>query len=110
MYKRRYPLRARSSGGDAPAGAQFPSAPLPSQSMERSDSFFEAAASAWAAVLDRQADQLVSLSHEMTSGNDNPGTAIQLQAQAQKLAFFATAASTSTNTLGNAFEVLAKKQ
>jgi hypothetical protein len=96
--------------GAQQGGAPFPTTPTAQQPRGRSDSWFEAMAQAWAEVMDKQAEQVVALSDELTSGRDDPGTAIQLQAQAQKMAYLATASSTSINSVGNALEVLAKKQ
>jgi hypothetical protein len=97
---------------DAPTAAPngFPSTPVSPQPGTRSDSWFEAMAHAWAKVMDKQANEVVTLSDELSSGKDDPSTAVQLQAQAQKMAFLSTGASTSINTLGNALELLAKKQ
>jgi hypothetical protein len=106
------PIKQQQMNEGAAAGAStsFPTTPVANQPRERSDSWFEAMAQAWAEVMDRQAEQVVALSGELTAGRDDPGTAIQLQAQAQKMSFLATGASTSINSVGNALEVLAKKQ
>jgi hypothetical protein len=98
--------------GDAPngAGMSFPTTPVAQQPRGRSDSWFEAMAQAWADVMDEQAQTVVRLSDEFSANRNDPGSAIQLQAQAQKLSFLATASSTSINSVGNALEVLAKKQ
>jgi hypothetical protein len=111
MFKRQ-PRRfaGANSGANGAGSAPFPTTTPGPQPANRSDSWFEAMAQAWGTVMDQQAEQIVNLSSQMTSGSDNPGTAIQLQAQAQKLAFLSTAASTSVNTAGNAIEVLSKKQ
>jgi hypothetical protein len=110
MFKPQRRKQAAPNGGGSAGGPGFPPITPGPQPGNRADSWFEAMAQAWGTVMDRQAEQIVTLSAEMTNGNDNPGTAIQLQAQAQKLAFLATAASTSVNTAGNAIEVLSKKQ
>jgi hypothetical protein len=110
MYKHSPRKMAAANNGSASGSAGFPATAPGPQPQSRSDSWFEAMAQAWGSVMDRQAEQVVTLSNEMSSGTDNPGTAIQLQAQAQKLAFLATAASTAVNTAGNAIEVLSKKQ
>jgi hypothetical protein len=110
MYKPQPILQAASNQGASTGAPGFPSTPPLDQPRTRSDSWYEAMAQAWSEVMDKQAQQIVSLSDELTSGVDNPGTAVQLQAQAQKMAFMATAASTSVNTVGNALEVLSKKQ
>jgi hypothetical protein len=108
----RQPRRFAAAGNGSAAGsaAGFPGTTPGPQPSSRSDSWFEAMAQAWGTVMDKQAQQVVDLSAEMSGGNNDPGTAIQLQAQAQKMAFLATAASTSVNTAGNAIEVLSKKQ
>jgi hypothetical protein len=107
MYK---PMSNAMPEGAQQSGTAFPATPASQPSRGRSDSWFEAMAQAWAEVMDKQAEQVVALSDELTNGNDDPGTAIQLQAQAQKMAYLATASSTSINSVGNALEVLAKKQ
>lgn len=103
-------MAATPDGAQGSAGGAFPTTPVAQQPRQRSDSWFEAMAQAWADVMDKQAEVVVKLSDEMSSGRDDPGTATQLQAQAQKMAFLATASSTSINSVGNALEVLAKKQ
>jgi hypothetical protein len=110
MYKRQWVKQANLSSGAGAGATQFPGTPVASQPPERSDSWFESMAQAWATVMDKQAEQVVNLSNEMSSGRDDPGTAVQLQAQAQKMGFLSTASSTSVNTVGNALEILAKKQ
>jgi hypothetical protein len=111
MYKPMSNLKmATMPEGAQQGGAPFPATPTAQQPRGRSDSWFEAMAQAWAEVMDKQAEQVVALSDELTNGRDDPGTAIQLQAQAQKMAYLATASSTSINSVGNALEVLAKKQ
>jgi hypothetical protein len=111
MYKpMSNPMMAATPDGAQQGGGAFPTTPVAQQPRGRSDSWFEAMAQAWAEVMDKQAEQVVALSDELTNGRDDPGTAIQLQAQAQKMAYLATASSTSINSVGNALEVLAKKQ
>jgi hypothetical protein len=110
MYKPMPKLMAATPDGAQQGGAPFPTTPVAQQPRGRSDSWFEAMAQAWADVMDKQAESVVALSGEMSDGRDDPGTAIQLQAQAQKMSFLATASSTSINSVGNALEVLAKKQ
>jgi hypothetical protein len=110
MFKLSKIKQAGADQGAATGGAPFPTTPTSAQPKERSDSWFEAMAQAWADVMDKQAETVVALSGEMSSGRDDPSTAIQLQAQAQKMSFLSTGASTSINSVGNALEVLAKKQ
>lgn len=110
MYKPTPVLMAAQPDGAQPGAAPFPATPVSPQPRARSDSWFEAMAQAWAEVMDKQAAEVVALSDELSAGRDDPGTAIQLQAQAQKMAYLATASSTSINSVGNALEVLAKKQ
>jgi hypothetical protein len=110
MYKPQPIVKAASGQSSSTGSATFPNTPPSEQPKTRSDSWYEAMAQAWSEVIDKQAQQIVGLSAELTSGVDNPGTAVQLQAQAQKMAFMSTAASTSINTVGNALEVLSKKQ
>jgi hypothetical protein len=110
MYKPHHPKRGIARDIPESGGGPFPSTPVAAQPEDRSNSWFEAMAQAWGEVMDKQAAQVVSLSDELTAGRDDPGTATQLQAQAQKMAYLSTAASTSINSAGNALELLAKKQ
>jgi hypothetical protein len=110
MYKFQHTKLAAANDMPQSGGGAFPSTPVAAQPEHRSNSWFEAMAQAWGEVIDKQAAQVVALSDEMSAGRDDPGTATQLQAQAQKMAFLSTAASTSINSAGNALELLAKKQ
>ena len=46
----------------------------------------------------------------MNAGNDGPGVALQVSAAAHQLAFLSTAASTASNSIGQALETLGRKQ
>lgn len=67
-------------------------------------------AQAWGAALDRQADKTVVLAQQLNAGVDSPGVALQVSAASHQLAFLSTAASTASNSIGQALETLGRKQ
>ena len=73
-------------------------------------SWYNRVARAWGAALDRQADRTVNLAQELNAGNDSPGVALQVAAAAHQLSFLSTAASTASNSIGQALEALGRKQ
>jgi hypothetical protein len=73
-------------------------------------SWYANVANAWGAALDRQASKTAALADQMNSGNDGPGVALQVSAAAHQLAFLSTAASTASNSIGQALETLGRKQ
>jgi hypothetical protein len=73
-------------------------------------SWYANVASAWGAALDRQATKTAALAEQMNAGNDGPGVALQVSAAAHQLAFLSTAASTASNSIGQALETLGRKQ
>lgn len=73
-------------------------------------SWYANVANAWGAALDRQANKTAALADQMNSGNDGPGVALQVSAAAHQLAFLSTAASTASNSIGQALETLGRKQ
>lgn len=73
-------------------------------------SWYANVANAWGAALDRQATKTAALADQMNSGNDGPGVALQVSAAAHQLAFLSTAASTASNSIGQALETLGRKQ
>lgn len=91
------PLVAASS-----TGASSKSAPA--------GSWYANVANAWGAALDRQAIKTAALAEQMNAGNDGPGVALQVSAAAHQLAFLSTAASTASNSIGQALETLGRKQ
>lgn len=73
-------------------------------------SWYSQLANAWGAALDRQADKTAALAQRLTDGYDEPAAALQVSAAAHQLAFISTAASTASNSIGQALETLGRKQ
>jgi hypothetical protein len=86
------------------------SAGAPAKSASSVGSWYANVASAWGAALDRQATKTSALADQMNAGNDGPGVALQVSAAAHQLAFLSTAASTASNSIGQALETLGRKQ
>jgi hypothetical protein len=73
-------------------------------------SWYANVANAWGAALDRQASKAAALADQMNAGDDGPGVALQVSAASHQLAFLSTAASTASNSIGQALETLGRKQ
>jgi hypothetical protein len=73
-------------------------------------SWYGKVARAWGAALDRQADRTVALAERLNAGDNSPGVALQVSAAAHQLSFLSTAASTASNSIGQALESLGRKQ
>jgi hypothetical protein len=73
-------------------------------------SWYANVANAWGAALDRQANKAAALADQMNAGDDGPGVALQVSAASHQLAFLSTAASTASNSIGQALETLGRKQ
>ena len=74
-------------------------------------SWYEAMARAWGNSLDDQATTIRDLSNQVSEGGqDQPSSMIELTAQSLKMQFMSNNASTSTNSVGQALEALARKQ
>ncbi|MAM87961.1 hypothetical protein [Allohahella sp. A8] len=73
-------------------------------------SWYEAMAKAWGQTLDGQANRITELSDKVgTAGHDNPQTITMLTAASMKMQFLSSNASTSTTSVGQALETLARK-
>ena len=73
--------------------------------------WYEAMADAWGDALDNQAARITELSDAIsTGGQDNPKTMTLLSAESMRMQFLSNNASTSTSSVGQALETLAKKQ
>jgi len=72
-------------------------------------SWFEAMAQAWGNRLDSQANEIISLSDALGSGQNNPSQVALLTAASQEMAFLAQSAATSQNSSAQAIENLAKR-
>lgn len=86
------------SGGVAPAA-----------STEEMGSWYEAMSKAWGKVLDGQAEKITSLADSIGQGQDDPASITMLTAESLKMQFLSSNASTSTNSVGQALESLARK-
>ncbi len=73
-------------------------------------SWYLEVARAWGSALDRQADKTVALAQSLNDGDSAPGAALQVSAASHELAFLSTAASTASNSIGQALETLGRKQ
>ncbi len=90
---------ALTSLGIAPAGS----------TRTAGGSWFEAMAQAWGDTLDRQAQQLESLSAQISAGDDRPATITELSAQSLRMGFLSTSSHTGLSTVGEALRTLAQK-
>ena len=73
-------------------------------------SWYSKVASAWGAALDRQAAKTVQLSEQLNGGDAGPGAAMLVTAAAHQLTFLSTAASSVSNSIGEALQTLGRKQ
>jgi hypothetical protein len=78
---------------------------------EGDGSWFEALARAWGQTLDQQAARIQNLSEDMgATGEDGPSQIVDLTAESLRMQFLANSQSTSTNSVGQALESMARKQ
>jgi hypothetical protein len=73
-------------------------------------SWYEAMSRAWGQTLDSQASVITSMSEQISGGNDQPSSMVQLTAASLKMQFMSNNASTSQNSVGQALETLGKRQ
>jgi hypothetical protein len=99
------------SGAGGFASMMGDAASLQSSGNRRANNgWFEAFARAWGQAMDKQASVIENLSDQVANGGqDQPSQMILLSAEAQRMGFMATNASTSTNSIGEALETLGKK-
>jgi hypothetical protein len=100
------------SGAGGFASMMGDAASLQSSGNKRGNNngWFEAFARAWGQAMDKQASVIENLSDQVANGGqDQPSQMILLSAEAQRMGFMATNASTSTNSIGEALETLGKK-
>jgi len=98
------------SGNGSPAATPSQSFGAAAKATKEVSSWYGKVANAWGAALDRQADRAVTLAERMNAGDDSPGVALQVSAASHQLAFLSTAASTASNSIGQALETLGRKQ
>lgn len=85
--------------------------PMAAPSGKDVKSWYEAMAQAWGQALNRQAQELVDLSSQITDGgNDQPAQITQLTAASMRFSYIATNASTATTSVGEALQTLGRKQ
>lgn len=78
-------------------------------SAQQQTDWYHSMAKAWGNALDNQAQKLVDTANSI--GEDSTvGDALMVSAQAHQLSFMSNAASTTSNSVGQALETLAKKQ
>jgi hypothetical protein len=73
-------------------------------------SWYSKVAQAWGAALDRQTQKTVQLSQEMNAEDATPATAMLVSAAAHQLTFLSTAASSVSNSIGEALQTLGRRQ
>ncbi len=95
-----------NTSGNPHAGTK----PNRASSATGSSGWYVNIAKVWGAALDRQADETVKVAESLNNGNDSPGAALRVSAEAHQLAFLSTAANTASNSIGQALETLGKKQ
>jgi hypothetical protein len=87
--------------------------PLNNQNPARAKgetTWFEALARAWGEALDRQAANVQELSENMAGqGEDSPSQIVDLTAASLRMQFMANSQSTSTSSVGQALETMARK-
>lgn len=72
-------------------------------------SWYEALARAWGTSLDNQAGKIQDQAELLQEGNDNPSQITMLTAQSLRMSFMAQSSSTSTNSVGEALQTMARK-
>ncbi|MCI5046700.1 MAG: hypothetical protein MRY59_04285 [Aquisalinus sp.] len=74
-------------------------------------SWFQALAHAWGVNLDRQAGRVVELSEQISvDGQDQPSQIAQLTAESQKFSFMSQSQQTSTNSVAQGLQTIARRQ
>ncbi|MGH1543929.1 MAG: hypothetical protein ACRBHB_26280 [Arenicella sp.] len=80
-----------------------------SASTQKNTDWYHSMAQAWGSALDKQAQKLLDFSQNIDN-DATVGQAIMVSAHAHQLSFMSNAASTTSNSVGQALETLAKKQ
>src|SRR5262249_53397179 len=89
--------------------ASLPTPQTTKRSSNGSGTFFEAMAQAWGDALDRQANLIVQKSDALTAGDDSPGAVTALTTESMKLNYLSNSAHTSTESVGQSLETMARK-
>lgn len=74
-----------------------------------SGDFYEALATAWGQTLDKQANEISTMSDSISNGGDNPSEITKLTAESMKMSYLSQSSSTSLDSVGKALETMARK-
>lgn len=75
------------------------------------ESWFEAMADAWGQALDKQANKITQLSTDVGErAADTPAAITELTAESLKMSFLSNSSHTALSSVGNALDVMARKQ
>ena len=78
---------------------------------ERSQTWFQAFASAWGNSMDQKADDMIATANGIKDGvADKPSDIAQLTAQSLQFSYLSQAQNTSMSSVGKALETMARKQ
>lgn len=87
--------------------------PTPSNGKGRTSggagSWFEAVAEAWGSTLDNEAQKITSMSDQIGDGNEQPSQLAMLSAESMRMNFMANSEQTSTSSIGQSLETMARK-
>ncbi|MBV7256955.1 hypothetical protein KCG44_09190 [Pacificimonas sp. WHA3] len=72
-------------------------------------SWYEALAHAWGNALDNQATRIEVRAEELQQGADSPSQITMLTAESLRMSFMAQSSSTSTNSVGESLQTMARK-
>ena len=73
-------------------------------------SWFEVMADAWGQALDNQANDIVTRSESLTTGNESPREITLLTAESLRMQFLSNSSHTALTSMGTALETMARKQ
>ncbi len=98
-----------NSIGDNISLVSGPTGGTASASTDDMGSWYEAMSKAWGSVLDGQAEKITTMADAIGAGQDNPSSVALLTAESLKMQFLSSNAATSTNSVGQALESIARK-
>ena len=91
--------------------AAAPAAGELKKQRERSETWFQAFASAWGTSMDQKADQMIETANGIKDGvADRPSDVAQLTAQSLQFSYLSQAQNTSMTSVGEALKTMARKQ
>lgn len=73
-------------------------------------SWFEALAEAWGQTLDSEAGKIQTMSDGIGGGDEQPSQIAELSAESMRMSFMAQSENTSTSSVGQSLETMARKQ